>query len=43
MRRPVERRAGDAPAADDAGPFRERQIRRYDGRAAFIVAASINS
>ena len=31
MCEPVQQRAGEALGAEDAGPFIERQIRRYDG------------
>jgi len=39
MRQPIEQRAGQPLAAEDAGPFLEWQVRRDDGRAAFVTLA----
>ena len=39
IRQPIEQRAGEPLAAEDAGLFLERQVRRDDGRAAFVALA----
>src|ERR1700730_8458597 len=39
MRQPIEKRAGETLALENARPFLERQIRRDDGRAAFMTLA----
>ena len=39
VREAIEQRAGEPGAAEDAGPFLERQVRRDDGRAAFMTLA----
>jgi hypothetical protein len=40
MRQPIEQRAGETLTAEDAGPFLEWQVRRDDGRAAFVSKSS---
>ena len=42
MRQPIEKRAGQTLAAEDAGPFLERQVRSDDGRAAFMTRLKIS-
>ena len=39
VREPIEQRAGETLAAEDAGPILERQVRCDDGRAAFMTLA----
>jgi len=39
-RQPIEQRAGQTLAAEDTGPFLERQVRSDDGRAAFMTLAA---
>src|ERR1700752_2946437 len=39
VRETIEQRAGEPRAAEDAGPFLERQVGRDDGRAAFMTLA----